>query len=58
MSAYVVVNYKIRNPGAYEAYLPAVRFTIEAYGDELIAAGQNTEGLLIMSDQFTPPNNQ
>lgn len=31
MLAYVIANYKISNPEAYKAYVPAVMPTLQAY---------------------------
>ena len=43
MLAYVIANYKISNPEAYKAYVPAVMPTLQAYDGEVLVADYNSE---------------
>lgn len=38
MAGYFIANYRITNPDAYKAYLPAVRPTLQAHGAEILVA--------------------
>jgi uncharacterized protein (DUF1330 family) len=43
MAGYLIANYRIENPEAYEAYPPAVVPTILAYGGEVLVADYESE---------------
>lgn len=43
MAAYLIANYKITNPDAYQAYPPAVGPTLAAYGGEVLSADPESE---------------
>lgn len=43
MSAYLVANYDVTHPDAYEAYVEAAVPLIEAHGGEVLVAGPDTE---------------
>ena len=45
MAGYIVVNYKITNPEAYEDYVPAVMPTLQAHGAEVLVADSESEVL-------------
>ena len=45
MSAYLVANYKLTNPEAYRAYVPAVLPTLEAHGAEVLVADYESEAI-------------
>jgi uncharacterized protein (DUF1330 family) len=45
MAAYLIANYKITNPEAYEAYVPAVMPTLQAHGVEVLVADYDSEAL-------------
>ena len=43
MAAYLIANYKVTNPEAFEAYPAAVGPTLEAYGAEVLVADFESE---------------
>ena len=43
MSGYLVANYKLTNPEAYQAYVPAVLPTLESHGAEVLVADYESE---------------
>ena len=43
MAGYIIVSYRITNPAGYEAYVPAVMPTLEAYGAEVLVADSESE---------------
>lgn len=43
MSAYLIANYKITNPEAYEAYVAVVGPTLQEYGGMPLVADYNSE---------------
>ncbi len=45
MAAYMVANYRITDPGSYEAYPPAVVPTLIAHGAEILVADRKSETL-------------
>lgn len=45
MAAYLVANFRITNPAAYKAYVPAVLPTLEAYGAEILVADYESAAL-------------
>jgi uncharacterized protein (DUF1330 family) len=45
VSAYLVANYKLTNPDAYQAYVPAVLPTLEAHGAEVLVADYESEAV-------------
>jgi uncharacterized protein (DUF1330 family) len=44
-SCYLIGNYKITNPDAYQAYVPAVLATLEAHGVKVVVADYESEPL-------------
>ena len=45
MPAYLIANYKLTDPEAYQAYLPAVAPTLEAHGAEVLVADYESEAI-------------
>ena len=45
MAAYLVANYRVTNPEAYQAYPPAVLPTLKQHGAQLLVADFNGESL-------------
>ncbi|MDA1258152.1 MAG: DUF1330 domain-containing protein [Chloroflexi bacterium] len=45
MAAYLVANYNVTNPEAFEAYPPAASPTVIAHGGELLAADAESEAI-------------
>jgi uncharacterized protein (DUF1330 family) len=45
MSAYLIANYNITNPEAYESYPQAAAATLQAYGAEMVVADFDTEAV-------------
>ncbi len=43
MAGYLIANYRIENPEAYQAYIAAVGPTIAAHGGEVLVAGEGSE---------------
>ena len=53
MAAYIIANYKITNPEAYQAYPAAVWPTLAAYGAELVVADPESEVMEGFSGHMT-----
>ena len=45
MSAYLIANYKLTNPTAYQGYVPAVMPTLQAHGAEVLIADYESEAV-------------
>ena len=45
MPGYLVANYRLTNPEAYQAYVPAVLPTLEAHGAEVLVADYESEAI-------------
>lgn len=45
MAGYLIANYRIENPEAYQAYIAAVGPTIAAHGGEILVAGPGSEAV-------------
>ena len=45
MAGYLIANYRITNPEAYQAYIAAVPQTIAAHDGEILVAGPGSEAV-------------
>jgi uncharacterized protein (DUF1330 family) len=45
VSAYLIANYKLTNPTAYQSYVHAVMPTLEAHGAEVLVADYESEAV-------------